>query len=58
MSNKKIKQAIKIMYGSILEIYAGKRNDPTSMLLKCLPSFIFHFEKIFEMAQKIRIFYL
>ena len=34
------------MYGSILDEYEGKPNDPSALILRCFPSLIYHSDKL------------
>jgi hypothetical protein len=44
MSNEVIRKAMILMYGPILESYQGTAADPTSTLLLCLASVLYHSE--------------
>ena len=46
MSNPDIKWAMRMMYGSILDEYEGKPNDPSALILRCFPSLIYHSNKL------------
>ena len=53
MAHPDIKEAMEMMYGTLLKKYEGEEKDPKGKLLRALPSFIWYFDSIFEFAQKV-----
>jgi len=50
MSNKKIKEAMNLMFATILQKWGNTAVDPTGMLLLCLASMVWHSDFLKETA--------
>jgi hypothetical protein len=48
MGNDLIKRAMVMLYGPILAAYDGKLVNPAGLLLRCLPSLVFHSDALLE----------
>ena len=52
LENDLIKRAMGMLYGPILVAYAGKKENPAGLLLRCLPSLVFHSDSLLEVMVK------
>ena len=50
MSNEFVRDGMRLMYGPILEKYAGGSIDPTGLLIRCLASVVYHSEFLADFA--------
>ena len=53
MAHPDMKEVMEMMYVTILKNYEGQEKDPKGKLLHALPSFVWHFDSIFEFTQKV-----
>ena len=52
LGNETISQAMHLMYGPILVEYAGRRENPSGILLRCLACIVYHSERLLETMVK------
>jgi hypothetical protein len=54
MENERIREAMELMYGPLLQKWAGtKDSDPTAVLLKVLPSIVYHSEFLQSIIRRV-----